>query len=392
MGLHSRLYRCIYGYTAMEQPKKKSTFNLDGNVHLGLKLTATVQKREMVELVEEALGMYLGWNRMTRIEKCELELYRIAERNGPGQATESNLNHLGSYLGETIVLAQLLEYLHGTFLLVEVNDNHIGYRDLSTYSEAGGCFSRYRDVRLKLTIQGRLRYQQLQAREDWESSRPQVARWRQRAEEFRLERIKALEQGNSLYPLADGPKLVLHCIPLESFGTDASFEVSAASGVQPLYSSGLGAWGTRVNYEGVACVATGEPSLAYTQVYRNGATEAVRVGILRNSSHPGIIPSRSYEEAVIQYVPQCFHLMRQLGCAGPTFIAISLIGVRGLTMAGGGGGAIDRDVLTLPAAITEDLSIPPGALLKKSLDRVWNACGSLASPYFDESGNWVGQK
>lgn len=40
-------------------PKKKATFNLDADLHHQLKVTAALHKREMVELVEEALHVYL---------------------------------------------------------------------------------------------------------------------------------------------------------------------------------------------------------------------------------------------------------------------------------------------------------------------------------------------
>jgi hypothetical protein len=39
--------------------KKKATFNLDADLHHQLKVTAALYKREMLELVEEALRRYL---------------------------------------------------------------------------------------------------------------------------------------------------------------------------------------------------------------------------------------------------------------------------------------------------------------------------------------------
>jgi plasmid stability protein len=43
---------------------KKATFNLDADLHQQLKVAAAVQRREMVDLVRDALTAYLGWNRM----------------------------------------------------------------------------------------------------------------------------------------------------------------------------------------------------------------------------------------------------------------------------------------------------------------------------------------
>jgi hypothetical protein len=119
----------------------------------------------------------------------------------------------------------------------------------------------------------------------------------------------------------------------------------------------------------------------------------VRVGILRSPRNPSFIPSLSYEQALVEYLPACFKILRDLGCSPPVLVGISLIGVRGLKLAVDprsmtGSAPIDRDVLMLPEIVVEDLSAPVGPLLKPTLDLVWNACGHQSSPYFDAAGNW----
>lgn len=388
------MYSCIDVKMVLEVTnisKKKATFNLEESTHQRLKLSAAVQKREMVELLEEALGMYLEWKKMTKIEKDELELYRIAERNGPGRATQANFDYLSNNLDEAPVLAQLLEYLDGRYLTVEVNDNKTGFKSFRSFPE--GQESLYHDgvIRLQLTIPGRQRFEQLKMEEEWELRRPRVASWREKAAAFRSERVAALASGQSLVPIAEGPKVVMHCIPLESFGTETDRDIFALGGVYPMYWTRLKGWGMRINLEGNVCVASGEPSLAYTQIFRTGALEAVRVGILGTLLYPNIIPSLSYEEAVVTYVPHCLQLMRHLGCEAPILIGISLVGIKGLKMPDSEK-EIEQNVLVLPEVMVEDLSIRPSSLLKAPLDRVWNACGSPGSPYFDNSGNWVGQQ
>jgi hypothetical protein len=222
----------------------------------------------------------------------------------------------------------------------------------------------------------------------------------ERISAFRAERVIALENGQPLVPLAEGPKLVIHCIALESFGAKPQYDVLALDGIQPMYATRLSGWGARINFEGRIFIASGEPSSAYTQIYRNGVVEAVRVGVLNSSQSPGVIPSLAYEEAVVSYLPHCFQIMRQLGCSPPVLVGITLIGVRGLKLAVdvmvelsmGGTKAIDRDVLMLPEIVVEDLSTPAAPLLKPTLDLVWNACGFPSSPYFDASGKWIGRR
>lgn len=213
---------------------------------------------------------------------------------------------------------------------------------------------------------------------------------------FRAERVAALESGQSPVPLAAGPMLAMHCMPREAFGSRPQYDVLALTQIEPMYSSRVSGWGTRINLDGIICVASGSQTSAYTQVYRNGVIEAVRVGILSTSVRPGLIPGRAYEEAVVGYLPKCLDILKRLGCPPPIFVGLSLIGVRGLKMALpqalllsiGEGAAIDRDVLMLPDVVVEDLSADPAKLLKPALDLVWNACGISSSLNFDNAGNW----
>ena len=130
--------------------------------------------------------------------------------------------------------------------------------------------------------------------------------------DFRSERITTLAKGIMLAPIAEGPKLVLHCMPLESFGAK-QFDVLALDGITPMYPNHLGGYGTRVNFEGSICIASGAPSLAYTQIFRNGAIEAVRAGVLSGSQQQDMIPSFVYEDAVLTYLPHCFDIFKKTG-------------------------------------------------------------------------------
>ena len=167
-----------------------------------------------------------------------------------------------------------------------------------------------------------------------------------------------------------------------------------------MYAKHESGWRAHINFEGKIIIAAGEHPSAYTQIYRNGVIEAVRVGVLSSSEKPSIIPSLRYEETVVTYLPHCFQIMKKLGCNPPILVGISLIGVRGLKLARdfmvelnmGGSNAIVRDVLMLPEIVVEDLSTPVAQLLKPTLDLVWNACGFPSSPYFDEAGKWIGRR
>src|ERR1035438_8049877 len=216
----------------------------------------------------------------------------------------------------------------------------------------------------------------------------------EKVEAFRAERVMALAGGQAPIPLASGPMLVIHCMPLESFAARPQFDVFSLPSLNPMYSSRLQAWDSRINFEGKICVSMGQQSFAYTQVYRNGTIEAARAGILNSTEDPSVIPSLAYEQAVIEYVPYCLLIQKKLGCSSPVLVGIALIGVRGMRMPADawsmtGSTPIDRDVLLLPEIVVEDLATPIGPLLKPALDLVWNACGQASSPYFDAAGNWL---
>jgi hypothetical protein len=219
----------------------------------------------------------------------------------------------------------------------------------------------------------------------------------EKATAFRSGRIKALANGEGFAEMLSGPKLVLHCLPLESFRDNPEHKLAGFDDVRPMAANGLSSWGPQINLEGVTIVASGKEDSAYTQIFRNGVIEAVRVGLLSSSQASRIIPSLAYEEAVVNYLPHCFGILKKLGCKPPVMVGISLIGVRGWKLyvnpmtyfAMGSPNAIDRDVLELPEIHAVDLSAPPS--LKLAFDRVWNACGYPASPHFDAAGNWIGR-
>ena len=159
-------------------PKRKATFNLAETTHQGLKLSAAINQREMVDLVEEALGAYFQWSMLTPTELDEIEIYKIAELQGAGRwGYTDHLMSLCKVLGHSAggeVLAQLLEYLHNKTLFVEVNDGRTGFRNLDLYPDKKQALNSGQSIRVQLSIPGRVRFQQLQARRAWEQQRAKI--------------------------------------------------------------------------------------------------------------------------------------------------------------------------------------------------------------------------
>jgi hypothetical protein len=221
----------------------------------------------------------------------------------------------------------------------------------------------------------------------------------ERIRAFRVDRIIALSNNDTPVPFEDGPKIILHCIPIEAFGGQPQYDMLQVKHDSrrffPMYVTG---WNYRLNFEGILASGGGPPAYSYNQLYRTGVIEAVN-GAMLGREHNGqrLIPSVLYEKQIFDYLPSCFGLLQQIGATAPVVIALSLTGTRGLEMSLDRfnferGYPIQQDRLILPETIVEDFSMPVSNILKPMFDLVWNACGLESSWNFDANGNWVNRR
>jgi hypothetical protein len=221
----------------------------------------------------------------------------------------------------------------------------------------------------------------------------------ERIRAFRTDRIIALANNETPIPFVEDPKIVLHCIPVDSFASQTQYDIL------PFYEDpmrlrpmGTTTWDLRLNLEGVLAFGRHQPAHTYTQLYRTGVIEVVNAYALA-MEHRGrvVIHSIAYEQNVFKYLPRCFQYLRDLGCTAPVAVALSLIKTRGLEMAVDDfdierGYPINSDTIILPETLVEDLLTPIGKILKPLFDLVWNACGFPSSRNFDSAGNWISRQ
>ncbi|GAH56999.1 unnamed protein product, partial [marine sediment metagenome] len=123
----------------------------------------------------------------------------------------------------------------------------------------------------------------------------------QQIRSFRYRRISNIISGETPIWLDEGPKMVLHIIPLTSFGLAKKFDLSSQikmrSGLRPINSSG---WNPRYNFDGFLAFDTYG---AYTQLFHNGIIEAVNANIIGGGTRHTKIPSVPYERELIQAIP-----------------------------------------------------------------------------------------
>jgi hypothetical protein len=221
----------------------------------------------------------------------------------------------------------------------------------------------------------------------------------ERIRAFRTDRIISLANNETPVPFVDDPKIVLHCIPIESFAAQPQHDIlQLRQDPRNFTPMGSSSWDRRLNLEGIVVFGGGSPAVTYTQLYRTGIIEAVQGSILARKYQGQLtIPSVAYEQYVFAYLPRCFQVLQRIGANVPVIIALSLIGTRGLKMSGDpfsfeASYPIEADQLILPETIVQDFATPVGQILKPLFDLVWNACGQASSKNFDADGNWVDRR
>jgi hypothetical protein len=196
-----------------------------------------------------------------------------------------------------------------------------------------------------------------------------------------------------------GPKLVMHCIPIESFAGQPQYDlIPFLKNHARLSALGNQSFNRRLNLDGLL-VGDGERTYVgstYTHLYRNGIIEVVLgpSGLVFEKQGTEWIASGGYERNLVNYLSTCFRVFGEIGIAGPVFVALTLTGARGLAMSNPmsyveTSSLIDRDTLVLPETVVQDLSVEPVEVLRPMFNLVWNSCGFEASRNFDKDGDWI---
>jgi hypothetical protein len=223
----------------------------------------------------------------------------------------------------------------------------------------------------------------------------------ERIRKFRENRISDIFANETPVPFRENAKIVLHLIPIISFNPAQSYDMSKIASqpekMMPMCCSG---WDHRHNIDGFLCYALDREgrSYSYVQLFRNGIIEAVE-GLLLTTVYKGklVIPGVEYERELIKSLTDYLSLLRTLSVETPIFVFLTLLGVKGHSMAVDRTRVypypyetpIDRDVLLLPENIIENYDVKAQDILRPCFDSVWNACGFSRSLNYNENGEWV---
>jgi Schlafen, AlbA_2 len=221
-----------------------------------------------------------------------------------------------------------------------------------------------------------------------------------RVRAFRAERLAKIDSGEAIVPLAqDRGRLVLHLVPTSSFSLGNQIDLNRAFDAQQLLHpmGGLG-FTPRINFEGFSNLHydTDGRCWSYTQIFRNGAIEAVKVRVVSDLKKGELwIPTLDFDKWIFEHLPNYLSTLQSLDVPPPIVLMITLQGVRGARLAVEPRPledlpALDRDVLELPEVVIEhygtDVDYQRAA--RPAFDALWNTGGIARSRHFDAAGRW----
>lgn len=222
----------------------------------------------------------------------------------------------------------------------------------------------------------------------------------ERLRRFRYDRLAKIVANGGPVVLEDGPKAVLHVLPLSMTDPTIEFHLGPVQdGLKfPPTFGGHTGWGNEHNYDGfvkAVRLATKETH-NYVQYFRSGAVEEV---MCRLHTDGKLLPGVWLEDACIKSLKKSMAAIKHLGVAPPILIGLSLLGIHGYIW------QVDffrwglettrpfqESDLILPDVLVPNADENPHAALRPLFDRIWNAAGHLQSPFYDEAGNWIGKQ
>ncbi|MBU0692335.1 ATP-binding protein [bacterium] len=216
-----------------------------------------------------------------------------------------------------------------------------------------------------------------------------------RIRKFRIERIELIESGRTPYPLASGPKCIVHIIPFLSLDQTRHFELRP---YQPphlgLSLIGDTGWNWNINFDGEYFGSGNRSDTAqrgYVQFFRNGIIEST---ICLHKVSDDSFAWSYYEGKIVRSISDYLSTLKKVGIEPPLGLIITIIGVQDLTINSFDNydmeyKPIDRNELPLPELVINSWDIDIPNELRTRFDSIWNACNQLHSPNYDEAGNWA---
>jgi len=209
----------------------------------------------------------------------------------------------------------------------------------------------------------------------------------ERMRSFVTTRASLLEAGDAPVPLRGGPRLLFHLIPLSSFISPPTLRVDDRTALlRPIGGpAGVNFFHTLegfLTYSGSVAIGA-DGCYGYALTFRNGIIEsASSLGVTAE----GQIHGESIESDIWPMTRRGLECLGLLGVQPPFFIAVTLTGVRGCSLAPSGptwgyhSYRMNRDTLFLPPLEFETVPTDFRLALRPLFDLLWNSFGFPGSP------------
>ena len=227
--------------------------------------------------------------------------------------------------------------------------------------------------------------------------------FQEQIEKFRIDRIQKLLSNSTPIPYKMQNNIVMHFIPLDSFHgyIDVDFSANPQKYGQLKTTHDIVNY-YRQNFSGLASAVVYKEFeyVQYVQYFRNGVVEIVDGDDLSKNPDGKVIPDILFERSLFKGVSAICKYYEDCGINPPIYCFITLVNVRGFTMARSNYNrhlsdtevsqlGIDSEILYLPEIVINDLSNEdPSKYLRQPINLVWNAAGLPQSTNFNSDGSW----
>ena len=216
------------------------------------------------------------------------------------------------------------------------------------------------------------------------------------ARTFRDDRLKLIAQGQASRPLSENGRFILHIVPVAAFSGMVHLDVEVISKQNSCFEPiGNMSWTPGFNFDGF--INHRNNNLGYTQVFRNGALEAIVAGIVDPDVPEGSwIAGLALERDIFTALSKYLGGLRNVGVPPPLILMLTLESVNEaiyrVTENPVHNRRLTKDLLRLPECLLDEYGsdMDHHRVVRAAFDALWNALGFVRAQFFNEDGLWVG--
>jgi hypothetical protein len=217
----------------------------------------------------------------------------------------------------------------------------------------------------------------------------------ERIRRFRNERLGLISRGETPVLLREGPRMVMHVVSVNSFDFQATVDmrslVETFGGFKPFgadYPHG------RYNIDGHVSYYVPDNrglSRSYTQVFRNGAVEAVYLIGSSGYDNSQTFNAPHIVRGIFGHLPSYLRRLDGAGITAPYDVLISFLGIKGLRLPDSfhDEPAVDRGDVLLPDLLLLEMPTSFADALQPVFDAMWQSVGQ---PRWPDHAEWKAEE